>query len=214
MKKFKLFLTAILLMLLGCTNGNGGGNGKEPDGNEKGDCFAGYDQMGSLQDRGGQYVTEENMNEVITMLMTELQMAFPFLEEEVNRPPEVILGNKEENRTEEHINGQEIRAWSYEYFDFSRTDGRLFIGGGVLINETREEDEGEQNVWLEENRCIKIKFNGMFRGELEIRSTVEMTLSNGCENVAWTNILIKINNKDVTDKFMQNDFLSEETVCR
>lgn len=194
----KLILAMLLAMLLACGDTTDGGNGgKELN------CSDLNIPNGSLAQRGGIPVTEKNLEEAITMLLTELQVAFPWFEEEYNRPPEEILGKEEMNRTENQVGEKEVRSWSYEYFDFSRTRGRLFIGGGKLINETRISNKNESEIWLSEQRCIKIEFNGMFKGELKISSMAEGKFSNMGGSFTWSYFYVILDGIDVTDKLVK-----------
>jgi len=160
MKIFKLFLAAMLLMLLGCTNGNGGGNGKEPDGNIVNGCVEGVEiPRGSLAQRGGVRVNHGNVKEFLELFEDAFRNEGG---SSVQMPDqdgwEIWVRHGLYGRSEERSKelAEDVILYVKELSDFSE-NGRLFVGGGQV------DVENAGN-----NQCVvaRFQFNGEFSGEI------------------------------------------------
>ena len=168
MKKFKLFLAAMLLMLLGCTNENSDGNGNKGGSNDNFEnCLIDYGQMGELQDREGRIVTEENLEEFLEMFADEMDF---FLQGSQRSQRSVFYGNVSGYRVhnrEDNANGLETTRTT-TYYDFSRL-GRLYIGGRS-VTWTKFEDNPPvidgRRLRFRRTENIRLRFTGEFSGQI------------------------------------------------
>jgi len=180
MKIFKLFLAAILLMLLACTNGNGNKGDDIP----KFACFGEIEiPKGSLSSRsGGVRVNANNADKFVALFWS----AFDSDSEELN----VVHGRKEEKEID-LPNGDELEI--IEFFDYSE-NGRLFLGGGLVDAE------------IGSNICVTavIRFNGEFVGTLVI-DNLTLIFENFEDGfvVRRTGGTIKVDGIDITDLFWE-----------
>jgi len=202
MKKFKLFLAAILLMLSGCTNGNGnkGGSGENYE-----NCLIDYGQKGELQNRGGQYVTEENTEAFLEMYAEEMDFVLQETRR-AQRSTSIMYGISGYRERVREDNGLETTRTN-TYYDFSRV-GKLFFGGRrvdwTVLPDNPQVIDG---IKIQEGTLgvnARLKFNGEFAGEIVYCNVVAIAYS--CLNGSSINVLVsgtvKVNKIDITNRVL------------
>jgi len=183
MKIFKLFLAAMSLMLLGCTNGNGGGNGNKGDDIPKFACFGEIEiPKGSLNSRSGGVRVNLNNAENFVALLGNAMYA---------DNPSSVFGRKENNLIITPMGEWDIE----EFFDYSE-NGRLFLGGGTVELEKDNSDD----------MCFSavIRFNGEFVGTLVMDNlTINFEYFEDRFIVRRIGGIVKVDGIDITDIFFE-----------